>query len=87
MTSANPQHFYATIIDASIPYKTNQDKYICSLKVVDASLHVKNAHGTGDASDFATLILYAKRFEDLPIVSRIGDVIRVHRATLRLYNH
>jgi hypothetical protein len=31
--------------------------------------------------------LYAKRFEDLPIIQRIGDIIRVHRATLRLYNH
>jgi hypothetical protein len=33
------------------------------------------------------LVLYAKRFEDLPIIHRIGDIIRVHRATLRLYNH
>jgi hypothetical protein len=31
--------------------------------------------------------LYAKRFEDLPIIQRLGDIIRVHRATLRLYNH
>jgi hypothetical protein len=48
---------------------------------------VKNQKGTGDGSDYATLVLYAKKFEDLPIVSKIGDVIRVHRATLRLYNH
>jgi hypothetical protein len=87
LTTPDPQHFYATIIDASFPYKTNQDKYICSLKVVDASLHVKNQKGTGDGGDYATVVLYAKRFEDLPIVQRIGDVIRVHRATLRLYNH
>jgi Telomeric single stranded DNA binding POT1/CDC13 len=33
------------------------------------------------------LVLYAKRFEDLPIVQKVGDVIRVHRALLRLYNH
>ena len=31
-------------------------------------------------------MLYAKRFEDLPIITRLGDIIRVHRATLRLYN-
>jgi len=31
--------------------------------------------------------LYAKRFEDLPIISKIGDIIRVHRATLRIYNN
>ena len=47
---------------------------------------MKSQKGTGDGSDFATLVLYAKRFEDLPIITRLGDVIRVHRATLRLYN-
>ena len=31
--------------------------------------------------------MYAKRFEDLPIVLRIGDIIRLHRATLRMYNN
>jgi len=87
LTASDPQHIYAVIVDASFPYKTNKDKYICSLKVVDPSLNLKREKGTGDASDYATLILYAKRFEDLPIVTRIGDVIRVHRATLRLHNH
>ena len=72
------------IIDATFPYKTNQDRYICSLKIVDPSLYIKNQKG--DGSDFATVVLYAKRFEDLPIITRLGDIIRVHRATLRLYN-
>ena len=74
------------IIDATFPYKTNNERYICSLKIVDQSLYVKSQKGSGDSSDYATLVLYAKRFEDLPIVTRLGDVIRVHRATLRLYN-
>nr|AAU43901.1 alpha telomere binding protein [Uroleptus sp. WJC-2003] len=87
LTSSDPQHFYAVVIDATFPYKTNQDRYICSLKIVDPSLYVKSQKGTGDSSDFATLVLYAKRFEDLPIIHRLGDIIRVHRATLRLYNH
>lgn len=87
MTSPEPQHFYAVVIDATFPYKTNSERYICSLKIVDPSLHIKSQKGTGDASDYATLVLYAKRFEDLPIVQRIGDIIRVHRATLRLYNN
>jgi hypothetical protein len=30
---------------------------------------------------------YAKRFEDLPIINRIGEIIRLHRATLRLYKN
>lgn len=85
-TSAEPQYFYATVIDATFPYKTNQDRYICSMKIVDPSLYIKSQKGTGDASDYATLVLYAKRFEDLPIITRVGDVIRVHRAQLRFYN-
>ncbi len=68
------------VLDATFPYKTNKDYYMCSLKVVDQSLHPK-----GGKSEFATLLLYAKRFEDLPIVHRVGDVIRVHRADIRLY--
>jgi hypothetical protein len=80
-------NFYAVVIDATFPYKTSQDRYICSLKIVDSSLYIKGQKGTGDGSDYATLVLYAKRFEDLPIIHRIGDIIRVHRATLRLYNH
>jgi hypothetical protein len=87
LTSPEPQHFYAVVIDATFPYKTNSERYICSLKIVDPSLHIKNQKGTGDSSDYATLVLYAKKFEDLPIIQRIGDVIRVHRATLRLYNN
>lgn len=86
LTSNEPQHFYATIIDATFPYKTNKDRYICSMKICDPSLNLRGAKGTGDASNnFATLVLYAKCFEDLPIVHRIGDIIRVHRAVLRLY--
>jgi hypothetical protein len=80
LTSGQPQNLYGVIIDATFPYKVNKEKYICSLKVVDPSQHMKSQKGTGDASDYATLILYAKRFEDLPIISRVGDIIRVHRA-------
>jgi hypothetical protein len=58
-----------------------------SLKIVDPSQHAKGQKGTGDNQDYSTLVLYAKRFEDLPIISRVGDIIRVHRATVRLFNH
>jgi hypothetical protein len=86
VTSSEAQNVYGVIIDATFPYKTNNERYICSLKIVDPSLYVKSQKGSGDSSDYATLVLYAKRFEDLPIITRLGDVIRVHRATLRLYN-
>ena len=38
------------------------------MKIVDPTLHLKNVKGTGDSSDYATLVLYADKFEDLPII-------------------
>jgi hypothetical protein len=35
---------------------------------------------------FGLITCFAKRMEDLPIVRKIGDVIRVHRATVKEYN-
>lgn len=76
--------FYAVVIDATFPYKTNVSKYVCSLKIVDPILF---GNGCAGSIDFATLILYAAKFEDLPIIQRIGDIIRIHRATLILYKN
>lgn len=42
MTSSEAQHVYGVIIDATFPYKTNNERYICSLKIVDPSLYVKS---------------------------------------------
>ena len=81
LTSSDPQHVYGVIVDATFPYKVNQERYVCSLKIVDPSL---NAGGKGGG--FATAVIYSTRFEDLPIVLRLGDVIRLHRATLRMFD-
>ena len=79
LTSSEPCHFYGVIIDATFPYKVNADRFICSLKVVDPTLHQKGA--------YASVVIYANKFEDLPIVHRLGDVIRVHRANMRIYQN
>ena len=85
LTSSETHHVYGVIIDATFPYKTNKDKYICSLKIVDPSLHSSGAKASDN--DYATVVIYGSKFEDMPIVNRIGDIIRLHRATLRLYNN
>ena len=81
LTSAEPCNFYGVIIDATFPYK-RENKFICSLKVIDPTLNPKLNKDAG----YASVVIYANRFEDLPIVHRIGDIIRIHRANLRLYN-
>lgn len=76
----SPVSFYAVVLDATFPYKTNNNKYVCSMKITDPSI------ASGKKDSWAQLVLYARRFEDLPIIQRIGDVIRVHRSILRLHN-
>jgi len=83
LTSTDLHNVYGVIIDATFPHKVNSEKYVSSLKIIDPSLHQKGAKA-GD-NDFATVVIYAKRFSDLPIAHRVGDIIRLHRATLRIY--
>lgn len=78
----DPVHFYGVIVDASFPYKTEK-RSVVSCKVVDHSLAKK---GTVSEKDWVTVVFYAKNFEDLPIIQRIGDIIRVHRADFQHYN-
>jgi hypothetical protein len=35
--------------------------------------------------EHCTLVLFANKFEDLPICQRVGDIIRVHRAHVQEY--
>lgn len=48
---------------------------MCYLKVVDPAYNIQD-----EDDKFAIVSLQARRFEDLPIIQRCGDIIRVHRA-------
>jgi len=72
------------VLDASFPHKSfKTDKFICSMRIADPSQPV-SADGV---VEHCTLVLFAKRFEDLPISQRVGDIIRVHRATAGMYKN
>jgi hypothetical protein len=88
LTASTDHNVYGIIIDATFPHKVSSDKgdkYVCSLKIVDPSLHSKGGKPTDN--DYATVVIYAKRFEDLPICNKVGDIIRLHRANLRIYKN
>ena len=68
-------NFYGVVIDACFPYKVDEKKYMCYLKVVDESYCIRE-----EQDNFAIVSLQARRFEDLPIIQRCGDIIRIHRA-------
>lgn len=48
---------------------------MCNLKVIDPACNVKD-----EDDNYAIVALQARRFEDLPIIQRCGDIIRIHRA-------
>lgn len=81
--NTDPVHFYGTIVDASFPYKTDK-RSVVTCRVIDHSLARKG--GAVQEKDWVTVVFYAKNFEDLPIIQRIGDVIRVHRAEFHFHN-
>lgn len=85
LTASDAHNVYGIIIDATFPHKVSADKYVCSLKIIDPTLHSKGGKPTDN--DYATVVIYAKRFEDLPIANKVGDIIRLHRATLRMYKN
>lgn len=55
------------IIDAAYPVQSSKGKWICSLKVIDGSLHTEGDEINKEFA-FAVIIIYANRFEDCPIV-------------------
>jgi hypothetical protein len=69
--------FYGVIIDAGHPYK-GQNRFICTIKVVDQTRHATTEEQV--KTGFALITCFAKRMEDLPVVRKIGDVIRCQRA-------
>jgi Telomeric single stranded DNA binding POT1/CDC13 len=70
-------HFYAVVLDASFPHKSfKSDRYIVTLKIADPDQSIDKE----GVVEHCTLMMFAKKFEDLPICQRVGDIIRVHRA-------
>ena len=75
-------NFYAVVIDASFPHQSfKSKKYLTTFKIVDMTNRVDSK----GVVDYITIVFFADKFEDLPVCQRIGDIIRVHRATVSTY--
>lgn len=69
-------------MDCTFPHKSQKtNRYVCTMKITDPSLKLER----DGEMEVHTLVLFAKKFEDLPISQRIGDIIRVHRVTAGTY--
>jgi hypothetical protein len=52
------------------------------MKIADESCKINMRDGFVNHS---SLVLFANKFEDLPISQRVGDIIRIHRASVGKY--
>ena len=92
MADADPKsnesyNLYGVLIDATYPYKSNE-KYLCSLKIVDPSFNLTDEDNEeSESNGCCNVVIFAKRQEDLPVVPKIGDIIRIHRAGLKMYKN
>ena len=70
---------YGVVLDATFPHKSfKSEKYICSFKIADMSSPVdKNG-----IVKHTSVVFLAKRFDDMPVCQRIGEIIRIHRTTV-----
>jgi hypothetical protein len=77
-------NFFAVILSAQFPHKSfKSQKYLCSFTIADPTCEIDKKTGL---INYCTLVVFANRFEDLPTVQRVGDIIRVHRASVQMYN-
>lgn len=71
-------YLYAVILDCSAPYyKEQPGKYLCTFSLIDHTINpVDSVKG---APKFFPATIFAKTATELPQVSKIGTIIRIHR--------
>ena len=76
-------NIYAVVIDASGPYYVESiKKYLSVLKLIDESLNPKSKGKT----PFMNLTCFSQSKNEIPNITRIGSIIRIHRGDTRKYN-
>lgn len=75
-------NLFAVVIDATYPHKSlKKDNWVVTFKLADPSCKF-DAHGV---VKFVTLVCFAKKFDDLPVIQRCGEIIRIHRGLVNTY--
>ena len=69
-------NLYGVILDATFPYRVDK-KFFMTARIVDST--------TLEDDEFVNVLFVAKEFSDLPIIHRIGDILRIHRAQLHYF--
>ena len=70
------------VIDATYRYKRTNCS-LCSIKVVDKSQNLRHPLDPDDYSNsYCNITIFSKDINALPVVKKVGDIIRVHRANV-----
>jgi hypothetical protein len=73
---------FAVILEATLPHKSKKsEKFVVSPKLADLS----SKSDKDGVVPYVSLVCFAKKFDDLPISQRCGEIIRVHRASVGTY--
>lgn len=82
-------YIYAYVLDASVPFKLSKkdgnSQFMVSLKIADDSYNPicsNEAHKNSIKAFF-----YDTQIETLPHITEVGTIIRIHRASPRIYNN
>jgi len=74
-------YFYGIVVDACAPYKPEKfNKFLCNLKITDASLK-----GGDKEKKSMKLFIFGKNALDLPHITEVGSIIRIHRAFAKMH--
>ena len=79
-TPQEQYNFYGVIIDATYPNPedNNPNEFVCSLKLIDQSINAKSNQTNFDDA-VINVIIKSNSKENLPYVTAVGDIFRVHR--------
>lgn len=77
-------YVYALVLDASSPYYVDSaKKYLCTVKLIDDTLNPKSI--IGGKSSFMSATLFAENKAEMPPLTKIGSILRIHRGDTKRY--
>lgn len=76
---------YAVVLDASGSYYIKEiEKYLCVLKLIDDTVNPEEVKAK--APPFISLTCFSRNKGELPEITKMGSIIRIHRGDTRKYN-
>lgn len=80
-------HLYGIVIDATNPHP-KKNFYRQLLKIIDPSMHYKYPREPNDVTNgCVSITFFSKEKDTLPKFTKVGDIIRIHRANIGTYKN